>query len=183
MAICRVCAQVIDTLWYTIAFNGLIHFHSWKSLIPHSWKQIATFKSKHLLNHHNTKQCRWLEIPKSVNNGGFIKEVATSIDSWLKPNDGFYSFLLWKFSACLTFLCIKFSTRSPTLMTSFKFDICQCLSFPTYEIWSALSAILSMQIIILPGSSDFDRKIIYFCFNQFGSWQQPKGLWFLSCDM
>ena len=40
---------------------------------------------------------------------------------------------------CLTFLCIKFSTWGPTLMTSFRFDIRQCLSFPTYEIWSLVT--------------------------------------------
>ena len=27
----------------------------------------------------------------------------------------------------------------PTLMTSFRFDIRQCLSFPTYEIWSLVT--------------------------------------------
>ena len=87
----------------------------------------------------------------------FREEIAVLIVSWNQVT------VLWvlivEIRCRLTFLCMKFSTQSPTLMTSFKFDICQCLSFLSYEIWPAVCAIFSHSILIntdlhFPGSSD-----------------------------
>lgn len=58
-------------------------------------------------------------------------------------------------------------------MISFKFDICQCLSSPTYEIWSAACAIFCQ--ILIDADDNFDQikslwrliNISFLCMNLF----------------
>ena len=80
-------------------------------------------------------------------------------------------------SLCLTFLCIKFSTWTRTSMISFKFDICHCLSFPTYEIWSA-SAIFCQTLIDADDNFGQKGSLHFFSHGQYFS-RYFKGWWFL----